>query len=130
LAINGKIHLAGGYHPSYYANHDIYDPATNAWTSAAPLPQARSHYGAVVDGTRLYLIGGDLSTGNTNTVIQYDAVADSWAALGPIATSRYHFGVGLIGGKIYVSQGRGPSGILGSTEIYALPKTVYLVEKN
>src|SRR5215467_11523706 len=41
--LNGKVHAIGGRTPDgkTLATHEIYDPATDTWSDAAPLPQAR-----------------------------------------------------------------------------------------
>ena len=45
VAIDGKLHVIGGRtggSTEKIDQHDIYDPATNTWTSGPPLPTARS----------------------------------------------------------------------------------------
>jgi N-acetylneuraminic acid mutarotase len=47
--INGKLYVAGGFnglHP--VANLDVYDPATNSWTTLAPIPTAGRAAGAAM----------------------------------------------------------------------------------
>ena len=43
------MHILGGFDDTYtpLATHDVYDPATNTWTSKAPLPTARGGLAAV-----------------------------------------------------------------------------------
>ena len=52
VAAGGKIHVIGGCaSPGDRANmHDIYDPATNSWTSGPPLPTARPGLATTLSG--------------------------------------------------------------------------------
>src|SRR5205085_5937940 len=45
LGGDGRLYALGGYHPSggYLATVDAYDPATNTWSTAAPLPTGRGY---------------------------------------------------------------------------------------
>ena len=41
VVLEGRIHvLGGGNSKSTIADHDVFDPAKNAWTALAPLPRA------------------------------------------------------------------------------------------
>ena len=52
VALNGRLHAIGGRDPQQktVAMHEVYDPATDSWRTAAPLPQARDHLGIAVVG--------------------------------------------------------------------------------
>jgi hypothetical protein len=57
---DGRIYAIGGYNGSIILNTvEAYDPATNAWTTVAPMPTARWLLAAATgsDG-RIYAIGG------------------------------------------------------------------------
>jgi len=66
--VDGKMYIIGGGEPPLhplgdYAIVDVYDPATDTWTTAADLPTVRgNHTAAVVDG-KIYAIGGDTGPG-------------------------------------------------------------------
>ncbi len=70
-----------------------YRPATNRWSTLAPLPQGVTGHSAVVlaDG-RLLVAGGRDRTGNpsaaTAAVWAYDPLRDRWAALAPLHVPR------------------------------------------
>ena len=87
VVLAGKIHYLGGKSGGVdVAEHDVYDPATKTWVTAAPMPTARDHAaGAVVDG-RIYIAGGrphDL------TLVQaYDPGANRWTTLPPLPLGR------------------------------------------
>ena len=80
------MHALGGIDPNFAA-HDIYEPATNAWSAAAPLPTGRAGLAAVTgpDGL-VYAIGGEQVT----VVEAYDPATDTWATRAPMTTPRGH----------------------------------------
>ncbi|MDH5751621.1 MAG: hypothetical protein OEZ59_04320, partial [Deltaproteobacteria bacterium] len=59
--LNGKIYAFGGWRGGYLENEQdtmVYDPGSNAWSLAAPLPTFRaSAESGLVDGV-IYVIGG------------------------------------------------------------------------
>jgi N-acetylneuraminic acid mutarotase len=85
VALAGKIHvLGGGNSKSTIADHDVFDPATNAWTEMAPLPRAEGSPAAVVFGGKLYAIGGRSGSSDFGAVDIYDPTTDKWSAGPPI----------------------------------------------
>jgi len=55
----GKIDVVGGEaRHSVFANHEVYDPATDRWATAPALPTARHGLAAAAVGDKLYVIGG------------------------------------------------------------------------
>jgi hypothetical protein len=40
----------------------VYDPATNQWSTKAPMPTARTRLGAVAINGLLYAVGGKVTT--------------------------------------------------------------------
>lgn len=54
--LNGELYCIGGFTDNELrttARVDVYDPATDSWRSAAPLPARLSHATAVVEGDRI-----------------------------------------------------------------------------
>ena len=78
----GRIYVAGGYRAdgSSATTVEVYDPATDRWTMAAPLPQGLNHPAAAVVGERFYVLGGDDGRGAVATNYEYDPRSNSWAA--------------------------------------------------
>jgi N-acetylneuraminic acid mutarotase len=89
---NGKIYLIGGKvysgtSPNYVETdvNEIYDPTTNTWSTAAPLPSAVYGYASAVINGEIHIVGGSKSTGiagindfvNSNQV--YDPQNNSWS---------------------------------------------------
>lgn len=58
--INGRIYVIGGKHGTSSLNTvQVYDPATDTWTTLRSMSSARrGHTSAVVNG-KIYVIGGD-----------------------------------------------------------------------
>jgi N-acetylneuraminic acid mutarotase len=131
--INGKLYVAGGmtktllndvtyeYEPEPWAELDVYDPATNVWTTKASMPTAR--WGAasgVIDG-KLYVAGGrgaDLSV--LSTMEMYDPASNSWGVRAKMLTGREGAGAAVVGGVFHVLGGTGgsDSGALKTNEAY------------
>jgi N-acetylneuraminic acid mutarotase len=80
-AVDGKIYIIGGGNPAVHQigddlppTVDVYDPATDTWTTAADIPvPIGEHTASVVDG-KIYAIGGDTGPGTAilSIVEEYD----------------------------------------------------------
>jgi N-acetylneuraminic acid mutarotase len=132
-AINGKLYAAGGmtktlrnevtyeYEPEPWAELDVYDPATNVWTTKASMPTARwGAAGGVIDG-KLYVAGGrgtDYSP--LSTLELYDPATNTWAARAKMLTAREGTGAAVAGGVFHVLGGTGgpDSDALRTNEAY------------
>ncbi|MCL2358826.1 kelch repeat-containing protein [Candidatus Bathycorpusculum sp.] len=111
--VNGSIYLIGGEKFSstmpFYGETDInevYNPATDSWTTKAPLPKAVKGYGSAVVNNKIYVIGGSnqtYSTSNSGLVNNnqvYDVQTDQWTSArafpftvsrgAAVATTGYH----------------------------------------
>jgi N-acetylneuraminic acid mutarotase len=84
--INGKIYLIGGYVPdnsafgfSISALNEVYDPATDSWTTKSPIPVATSDYPSAVVNNKIYITGGLSSSPQSNLNQIYDAETDTWS---------------------------------------------------
>jgi hypothetical protein len=101
----GKFYLAGGKTTA----HQVYDPVANAWSSAAPLPQALDHIQAAAVGGRIFYVGGlqSFPSPHVGTVSIYDFAADEFSSGEPMPESRARGagGVAVYDGKIYVAGG-------------------------
>jgi N-acetylneuraminic acid mutarotase len=101
--LNGKIYVIAGYDENGNSTDSVfvYNPATNTWASAHPLPGLNNHNNAAVAAGKLYSFGG-----RSSTTYLYDPTNDSWA---PVATLNLGRGdtaaVGVINDRIYVAGG-------------------------
>jgi hypothetical protein len=77
--INGKFYVAGGsnnYGAQLEASLDRYDPATDTWTTLAPLPAAGQAIGAVLQG-KLFVV---VETTTGRRAYAYDPATNKWTA--------------------------------------------------
>lgn len=71
-----------------------FDTNRAAWTSIAPLLQARAAAGAATIGGRIYLVGGiDGSRRHIASVDAYDPGTDTWSQVATLPTPREHLAV-------------------------------------
>ncbi len=110
--LDGKIYVIGGWLDGYSITNvvEVYDPATNTWSTAPPLPTNRHHCAAVsVDGI-LYVIGGYTNTtwkswNPTNITLAYDPISNEWTERAPMIVGRGEHSAVVYDGKIYVTGG-------------------------
>ena len=97
-----------------------FDPATNTWTSMAPMPQAASSSTAVYypPTNKIYVFGGDdsISGVNYNITRIYDIASNAWTT-GANMPDVHSFAAGgyiPATGKIYIISGYNTGGITGA----------------
>ena len=110
----GKLYVGGGRTDTMGATvspstTEVYDPITDVWTEAAPLPAigdpTSGYYGstAVSLGGKLYVMGGSAAgTGWTGDLHAYDPSENTWTqrASAPVQNLS-QFGAAALFGKIY-----------------------------
>jgi N-acetylneuraminic acid mutarotase len=123
--VNGRIHVIGGAtlpaglkedwtHPSRniaVSTHEVYDIASNSWTTAKEMPTPRNHAAGGAVNNRIYIIGGRAGSVfipnafNLDLVEEYDPSTDQWLIRAPMPTPRSATAWGVFGGRIYVAGG-------------------------
>jgi N-acetylneuraminic acid mutarotase len=130
--LGGKIYVLGGFAEPSLSNLssltitdtvEVYDPATNAWTTAAPLPVGLHHAAAGVAGNRLYVIGGYRQAflalwHPVATVYVYDPDKNAWTERAPMPTPRGALAVAESDGRLYAIGGYDGSGNKAAVEVY------------
>jgi N-acetylneuraminic acid mutarotase len=100
--VNGRIYVIGGityedenkHHQNHTAVNEVYDPATDSWTTKQPAPFAVARYASAVVDNRIYVFGGtsnqvaDSQAWVSNQI--YDAEADTWSFGASLPTATYH----------------------------------------
>jgi hypothetical protein len=108
----------GGYFDSTISFRR-YDPANDAWTYLAWLPQDNAYFqGAYVSG-HVYILGNGYY-GNGD-IYRYDIAGDMWSSsLGTLENNRYQAGAAVLNDKIYIAGGwdNFNGGISAALEVY------------
>ncbi len=107
--------VAAGYNGRAYASTELYDPATNAWSSAGSLNTARHNHTATLlsSGKVLVTAGSNVASAEV-----YDPATNAWSSAGSLATALvYHTATLLPSGQVLVAGGNNGSN-LASTAIY------------
>lgn len=126
--LDGRLHVLGGRiggdhvhghaDPFVLPTHEVYDPATEAWTTAADMPTGRSgHAVAVLDGC-LYALGGEGNParrdGMFDEVERYLAADGRWETLAPMPLPRHGMGAVALDDRIYLPAGGIVAGLRAS----------------
>jgi len=120
----GEIYYVGGMHDGVSVPWvDVYDPASDAWTSLPDMPHARDHLAvAAVDGS-VYAIGGRLGdpTLPVAATDRYDVALGSWTTgLAPLPTPRAGAGIVQLGGELVVLGGSNDFVSLQNVDAYSI----------
>jgi len=136
-ALDGLIYVIGGLEGdgSSSAKVEVYDPATDTWSEAAPLPEPRHHAAATGfngPGTpQVWVIGGFEASGDASAeTFLYDPSTKAWTAGEPLAEARGATAVAVVNAQIsvmYVVGGArtgtgGTQENVGTTESYVLER--------
>jgi N-acetylneuraminic acid mutarotase len=84
--INGRLHIVGGrlgpgLSPLKTTAHEVFDPKTRTWTTAAPMLSGRSGMNGVMARGCFHIWGGEDVTGMTPNHEYYDPRTDQWSRL-------------------------------------------------
>lgn len=118
LLADGRVLVAGGadvrtgQDDGALASAELFDPATGAWTTAAPMTDARTGHQAVLlrDG-KVLVAGGALPTGNGRESALaycelYDPATGDWTPTGTLAQARNgHQATLLTDGRVLITGG-------------------------
>ena len=90
--------------------YEVYDPATNSWSDAAPLPKARDHMAVVAAEGKIHAIGGRFTSpvDRTGEHDIYDSRTNAWTPAPPLPTPRSGLASTYYKGLIMVLGGELP----------------------
>ena len=120
LLPNGKVLAAAGLNSAgvEIANADLYDPATNGWTPAAPMGNARYNHTATSLTDGRVLLGGGAELGTWCPAEIYNPTTNTWVgAPSMMRTRTQHTATLLPDGKVLLVGGYVPSSII-QAELY------------
>jgi hypothetical protein len=110
-AINGRIHVVGGRQgdglsPIMTTAHEVFDPQTRTWTTAAPMLRARSGMNGVMARGCFHVWGGEGPAGMFPDHDYYDPRTDKWTRLRDMPTPVHGvYGSAFVDGLIWASGG-------------------------
>ncbi len=112
-SVGGMIHAIGGRTmgdgegSNVFGDHNVYDPSTNAWHEAAPLPTPRDHAAVFVFDGKIHVIGGRVGETDANVGLHdiYDPATDSWMSAPPMPTARSSLAYAEYRGLLFIAGG-------------------------
>ena len=126
--VNGLLYVIGGrgeigdgpgyFAPEFKSHVEIYDPATNHWSTGARLPTALADSRACVFGNEIYLFGGGSVAAAATSTLTYNTTSNSWSAKAPMPNRRTYFDCVTVNGAVYFVGGFGSTNMLGEVERY------------
>jgi hypothetical protein len=109
VALNGKLHLLGGFDLDGNAHdrHCQYDPASDWWHELAPLPTPRGMIATAALGGKLIAVGGTPTRRPrpVRSVDCYLPATDSWVEWPSLPRGRCAGAAGAQGGRLYLFGG-------------------------
>jgi N-acetylneuraminic acid mutarotase len=108
LLNDGKYYVAGGQDTTNIPFNDVarFNPSTNAWEAAAPLPVAVSQSAQGTNGSKLFVAAGYLGgTTITSTLQIYDMASNSWSFGASLPATLEAAAGAVLNGKFYVVGG-------------------------
>ncbi len=98
----------------------IYDPATDRWRDAAPIPTPRDHLTAAVASGLVYAIGGRPLNPDRNydLVEAYDPATDRWTKHSVMPSRRGGLAAAVLDGAIHVIGGESRESVFANHEVY------------
>jgi N-acetylneuraminic acid mutarotase len=123
----GGVRYAGEFVHLEFDENDVYDPATDSWTTKAPLPTAIWGYSSAVVDNKIYLIGGGNKTLDgiyPVTLNQiYTPATNTWNSAKDVPNGLWHAAAGattdvLAPKRIYVLGGSYSEAAYNLTQTY------------
>jgi hypothetical protein len=105
----GRMHVVGGYGEGRVngAYHTVYDPPSDRWYDAAPLPRGANHVAVVAHDGRIYALGGFIQQNrqSDNKAYAYEVASDRWQEIAPLPRPRGAAVAVVLNGKVHLVAG-------------------------
>jgi len=120
--VSGKLVVVGGWGTGrrLIAASAIYDPATDRWHGAAPIPTPRDHLTATAARGLVYAIGGrPLNPDRNYDIVEaYDPASDRWTQRSAMPSRRGGLAAAVLDGAIHVIGGETRGSVFANHEVY------------
>jgi hypothetical protein len=124
LLADGRVLIAGGHTIPLpdatavepLATTELYDPASDSWSEAAPMNAPHSgHTATALPSGRVLVLGGEPAP---RVVELYNPLTNTWSLIGSLAQGRSrHTATLLAGGQVLIAGGLGDDGPRKSAEL-------------
>jgi N-acetylneuraminic acid mutarotase len=123
-AVNGKIYAIGGRlsgafiigYPGNVNLVQVYDPATDSWSTKSPMPTARSGLNTASLNGIIYAAGGEVQDEKSLSAFRafeaYHPASDTWWPLPSMLLPRHECIMAALGDRIHVAGGSVQSAIV------------------
>lgn len=122
LVIGGSTYEISGNFQRYlnHSSAEIYDPATNTWSSAGTMPSPHDgHASTLLANGDVLVVGGRGDRGPSPKAEIFDGATHIWRETGALMTGRYDPRATLLpDGKVLVAGGTGGLYGLDTAEVY------------
>jgi len=130
--LGSAVHLVAGYQGggacTYLNTHEAYDPATDTWSTKAPLSWNPDQPGGAVVQGQLFVIGGLVNCGGSyRDVASYHPSTNSWTPRALLPAGRGAFGTGVIDNIIYVVGGSTGQAVVNTVYAYNIANNTWAV---
>jgi len=118
VADDRLLYVIGGLQGGFASTSDrvdVYEAATDTWTVAPPLPEARHHPAAAAIGGTVYVSGGSRKATDWNpdtAVWRLLQGAESWERVEPLPEGRMGHQMVAYEGRLFAIGGRGGAEVL------------------
>ena len=134
--VNGRMSVLGGekrrflglFGMSKTDRNERYSPSDDTWIQDSPMPSAKSHFGTGVVNRRIFVTGGQGTTGRTAGTEAYDPISRNWSEESLMDLARSSHGVCVFDGAILAMGGETPHGQTDSAEAYQV-QTIFHVHR-
>ena len=121
VVLDERIYVIGGFNTTTNvpdAQVQVYDLATQTWSTVAPLPVPRGGHASVVLEGRIHVFGGGNSVSTLDDHSVYDPATDTWTTLAPLPRAEGSPAAVVFAGQIYAIGGRSGFSDFGEVYIY------------
>jgi N-acetylneuraminic acid mutarotase len=104
--------------------HDIYDPATDSWSSGPPLPTPRSGVAATLYRGMILVLGGEVSPRTFAENEAYNPKTNAWQRLADMPAPRHATGAAVVGDSVYLAAGSlrpGSGQVVNELIVFTMP---------